>query len=54
MTELLLALMHRNNLHLDDAKEIINEIKSRISEGENPEDLLFEIGFEPDYVFDLI
>lgn len=37
-----------------EAKEIIKEMRERVYEGENPEEILYEIGLEPDYVFDLI
>ena len=37
-----------------EAKEIIKEMRQRVYKGEHPEEILFEIGLEPDYVFDLI
>ncbi len=37
-----------------EAKEIIKEMRQRVYEGEDPEEILYEIGLEPDYVFDLI
>jgi hypothetical protein len=38
-------------------KEAIQEIKQmmqRVREGESPEEILYEIGLEPDYVFELL
>jgi hypothetical protein len=51
---LLQALMDAQELSKMEALEVINEMKERIVDGENPEEILFEEGLEPDYVFDLI
>lgn len=37
-----------------EAYEIIDSMVQEIENGENPEELLFEEGLEPDYVFDLL
>lgn len=50
---LLEALINQGNSK-KEALEIIKDMREEISNGENPEDLLFENGLEPDYVFDLI
>lgn len=35
--------------------ELINALMKRVSEGEDPEEILYdEFGLEPDYVFDLL
>lgn len=48
-------LMRRDNLTLMEARELINDIRRRIAEGEDPEELLFEeLGLEPDHIFDLL
>ncbi len=40
---------------LEQSEEIVSEMRKRIMNGcEDPEELLFEEGLEPDYVFDLI
>jgi len=54
MTKLEDVLIVRDQLTIAEAKEIIDEMKERVLEGENPDDLLYEIGLEPDYVFDLL
>tara|TARA_S200002703_G_C3802892_1_gene248271 strand:- start:7532 stop:7699 length:168 start_codon:yes stop_codon:yes gene_type:complete len=54
MTKLEEVLIIRDQLTIDEAQEIIDEMKERVLEGENPDDLLYEIGLEPDYVFDLL
>ena len=52
--ELLKALMASQDLTRDEAIEIINEMKERMYEGEDPEEILYEEGLEPDYVLDLL
>jgi hypothetical protein len=32
----------------------IDEMRERVATGEDPEEVLYEEGFEPDYIFDLI
>ena len=54
MTKLEKVLIVRDQLTITEVKEIIDEMKERVLEGENPDDLLYEIGLEPDYVFDLL
>jgi hypothetical protein len=48
------TLMMRNELSSEEADEIIEEMKGRIAEGDDPEEILLEEGLEFDYVFDLI
>jgi len=54
MTELKRVLMNRDELTSDEADEQIAEMSGQINDGENPEDVLYDIGLEPDYIFDLI
>ena len=35
------------------AREMLEEMRERVWEGEDPEEILAEEGLEPDYVFDL-
>lgn len=51
--DLLQALINNGN-DKAAAKDIIREIKERMMEGEDPEELLYEQGLEPDYVMDLL
>ncbi len=53
-TNLHKALMKCNEWSLEEAETEIQCMKNRVAEGENPEDLLYEQGLEPDYFFDLI
>lgn len=54
MQSLLKTLMQRDELTENEAQELINEMNERMYEGENPEELLYEIGLEPDYLFDIL
>jgi len=39
---------------IEEAREIIAEMRERVADGEDPEDVLHEYGLEPDYVFDIL
>jgi len=54
LTELHLAIMSRDECTEAEADEMVNEMKERYKEGEDPEDLLYEYGFEPDYLHDIL
>ena len=54
ITDLHKALMHREDWTLEEAEQEINTMRNRVQAGENPDDILFEIGLEPDYFFDLM
>jgi hypothetical protein len=54
LTELHLAIMTRDDCTEGEADEMVQEMKERWREGEDPEELLFEYGFEPDYYQDII
>lgn len=55
MSELFQAMRDSGNYENDlDIQETIAEMKKRIRAGEDPEEVLFDEGFEPDFVFDLI
>ena len=46
--------MKRDNMSESEADELIEDMNARMHQGEDPEELLYEIGLEPDYVFDLL
>lgn len=49
------VLMERDDLSASEAQKIINDMKQRVMEGEDPEELLYEeVGLEPDYIFDIL
>jgi len=53
MTELHQALMNRDDLTYDEADELVQEMKRLVNEGYDAEQVLYEEGLEPDYIFDL-
>lgn len=52
--ELVKIFMNRDGMTKEEAIELVKEMRQRVREGENPEDVLYEEGLEPDYIFDLI
>lgn len=54
MSELLSALTESGDYDLTEAKEILKEMRARVREGEDPEEVLYDEGLEPDYVLDLL
>jgi hypothetical protein len=54
MTELKKVLMERDGLTEEEADIQISEMTKQIEDGDNPEEVLYDIGLEPDYIFDLI
>lgn len=53
MSSLLRALIIREK-DVKTAKEIFKGMVQRVQDGEDPEEVLYEEGFEPDYIFDLL
>lgn len=47
-------LVHREGMLRDDAENELAEMRERVAQGEYPEEVLFEIGLEPDYIFELL
>jgi hypothetical protein len=54
MTNLEKEMKERDELNDKEFMEAINEMLERIQEGENPQEILEENGFEIDYLFDLL
>ena len=54
MTELVRIFMRRDELTLEEATELVKEMRERVLDGENPEEVLYDEGLEPDYIFELI
>ena len=52
--ELLQIFMNRDGMTRKEAKELISEMRQRVRDREDPEEVLYEEGLEPDYVFDLL
>lgn len=47
-------LMRRDGMTRDEARETIRDMQQRVIDGEDPEELLHEIGLEPDYIWDIL
>lgn len=54
MSELKKILITRDKNTPEEADKLISEMQERVADGENPEELLYEIGLEPDYIFDIL
>ena len=54
LTELCLAIMNREDCTQEEAEALIRDMKDRVKDGEDPEEVLFDEGFEPDYIFDIL
>jgi hypothetical protein len=54
MSELKQALITGQDMSAIAADEAIEEMKERVFEGENPEEVLEDFCLESDYIFDLI
>ena len=46
--------MQNEDLTETEALELIKGMRQQVLDGENPEDVLYDIGLEPDYVFDIL
>ena len=53
MSDLLQAIMHRDECTEEEAQTKIDEMIALVNAGDDPEEVLHNEGFEPDYVFDL-
>lgn len=48
-------LIQRDGMSPAEAKQAVQDAKDRVSEGEDPEEILYdEFGLEPDYIFELL
>ena len=54
MSELKRILIERDEMTSQEADELINEMKERVLEGEDPEEILSEISLEPDYFMEIM
>ena len=52
--KLVYIFIDRDGMSFRDARAKVIEMRDRVFMGENPEDLLEEVGLEPDYIFELI
>jgi hypothetical protein len=47
-------LLGRGDLTEEEVDELIEEMRDRVADGEDPEDVLYDEGIEPDFVFDIL
>lgn len=52
--DLVKTLMRRDGLSRDEALELIDELRVDVLAGMDPEEVLYSVGLEPDYIFDLL
>jgi hypothetical protein len=48
------VLMRRDGMTSEEADEVIADCKEQVLNGEDPEEVLYELGLEPDYIFDIL
>lgn len=46
--------MNRDECSYEEAQELIREMAEIVQDGEDPEEVLHDYGFEPDYIIDLL
>lgn len=55
LTEIEQILIERDSCSADEARDMLNDARGRVREGDDPEEVLYEeFRLEPDYAFDLI
>ena len=55
MNDIVKILMKRDGMTQAEAEEVVNELRERVlNEGADPEEELYEIGLELDYLFDIL
>jgi len=54
MSELKRVLMRRDSLSEEEAEIIIQSCRDQVNSGIDPEEVLCDIGLEPDYIFDIL
>jgi len=52
--DLIKIFMQRDDMTEDEARRTLKYMRERVAEGEDPEEVLYEEGLEPDYVLDLL
>lgn len=54
ITDLHKAIMSRDSVTAEEADVLVQELREMVIHGEDPEEVLFDEGFEPDYIFDIL
>jgi len=53
-TELHIAIMNKEDMTLEEADELVQEMKELVADGEMPDDVLYQHGYDMDYFMDLL
>ena len=48
------VLVIRDGYTYEEANQELDIMRTRVKNGEDPEDILYEIGLEPDYIYELL
>ena len=54
MSDLHVAIMNKEDFSYSEADELVKEMKDLVREGEMPDSVLYEYGYDADYFFDLL
>ena len=54
MTEIEKIFMERDGMTAEEAKNQLNELRQQVIDGEDPEEVLYDVDLEPDYIFDIL
>lgn len=54
MKEIVRVLMRRDKLTRQEAEERLKEMREDVRNGEDPEEVLYNEGLEPDYIHEVI
>ena len=54
ITKLHKAIINRDSCSFDDADELVQNMILEVEDGRDPESVLDDEGFEPDYFFDIL
>ena len=46
--------MTRDEMSHQEARELLQEMRQQVAAGEDPEEVLYENGLEPDYIYNLL
>lgn len=54
VTELHVSIMNKEDISLGEADKLVQEMKMLVANGQMPDDVLFEYGYDMDYFMDLL
>lgn len=54
MNEVISILMDRDDMDYEDAVEELDLMRQAVLDGQDPEEVLYEYGLEPDYIWEIL